>query len=480
MTIFRPALLISPVLLASLLAACAGAPANRSVEAPLPTEWQAPLPHQGTLANLSQWWREQGDPLLPELIAAAQAQSPTLAAARSRIEQARAARTAAAAALMPNLDATASVARSSAQPPLPMGTTTQGALQSAWEIDAFGGNRATRTAAESRLQGAQAAWHEARVSVAAEVASQYYGLRTCEQLLSVAESDATSRTETARLTQLSADAGFQAPATAALAQASAAEARGRLAQQRAACEIDIKALVALTGIDEPPLRQRLAAAPASLDPVPVVIDRLPARLLTQRPDLYAAENEVAAASLEIDSAQAQRYPRLTLSGSVGLANFRGGGIDTDLNTWSIGPLALSLPLFDGGRRAANVELAKTRYEEAVVNYRARVRQAVREVEQALVTLASIAQRREDALIAVQGYRASYDATESRYRNGLASLIELEETRRARLASENTLATLDLEHRNAWISLYRAAGGGWSRDDVAPAAETTSAARAVNE
>ena len=247
-------------------------------------------------------------------------------------------------------------------------------------------------------------------------------------------------------------------------------------QQRAACEIDFKTLVALTGFDEPQLRQRLASAPAPLELVPVVIDRLPARLLTQRPDIYAAENELAAASADIGSAEAQRYPRLTLNGSVGLANFRGSGIDTDLHTWSIGPLALTLPLFDGGRRTANIDLAKARYEEAEVNYRARVRQAVREVEQALVTLNSIAQRREDALIAVQGYRTSYDATEARYRNGLASLIELEETRRARLAAENTLATLELEQRNAWISLYRAAGGGWTRDNVPPAAGTTSTAR----
>ncbi|MDB5727835.1 MAG: transporter [Noviherbaspirillum sp.] len=473
MSIFRPIILAGSIL---LLSACAGLPSMPGAEAPVPAQWHAPLPHQGTLADLSGWWRAQGDPLLPELIDAAQSLSPTVAAARSRIEQARAARVVAAAALLPAVNGAASVARSSAQPPLPMGTTSQAALQPAWEIDLFGGNRAGRDAAEARLQGAQAAWHDARVSVAAEVASQYYGLRTCRQLLAVAESDAASRAETSRLTRLAADAGFQAPATAALARASAAEASGRVLRQRADCEMDIKALVALSGISEPELRARLAAAPAPIEPAPLAIDRLPARLLAQRPDIFAAEREVAAASADIGSAEAQRYPRLTLSGSVGVANFKGGGFDTTLDTWSIGPLALTVPLFDGGRRAAGVEAARARYEEATANYRARVRQAVREVEQALVTLDSTARRNDDARTAVEGYRASYDATEARYRNGLASLIELEETRRARLAAENSLATLELERRNAWVGLYRAAGGGWDASAAPPLSGPTAALR----
>jgi NodT family efflux transporter outer membrane factor (OMF) lipoprotein len=247
-----------------------------------------------------------------------------------------------------------------------------------------------------------------------------------------------------------------------------------LLAQRANCEIDIKALVALSGFAEPALRARLTPAPAPAEPA-LVVEQLPARLLAQRPDIFAAEREVAAASADIGNAEAQRYPRLTLSGSVGRANFRGGDIDASLPTWSIGPLALTVPLFDGGRRAANVEAARARYEEAAANYRARVRQAVREVEQALVMLDSTARRSDDARAAVDGYRASFEATDARYRNGLASLIELEETRRARLAAENNLATLELERRNAWVGLYRAAGGGWNADAAVPPAAAASAA-----
>ncbi len=451
------------------LAACATQMPLSATDAPLPAQWNAPLPasvavvpHNGTVTDLSQWWRTQGDPLLAQLIESAQSVSPTIASARSRIEQSRATRVAAGAALLPALNGTGSISRTSTQPPLPMGTTVQAALQPSWEIDIFGANRNARDAAQARFEGAQAGWHEARVAVAAEVANQYYSLRSCEKLLGIVNADAKSRAETARLTQLSAEAGFQAPATAALARASAAEGNSRAIQQRAQCDIDIKALVALSGMPERELRQQAAATAGELpQTMAMSVAALPAHALTQRPEIFSAAREVAAASAEVGTAQAQRYPQLTLSGSVGLASFRAGGVSTDLNTWSIGPLALTVPLFDGGRRAANVEAAQARYDEAATNYRAVVRQAVREVEEALVTLDSTAARSQDAATAVEGYRTSFASTESRYVNGFASLVELEEARRTRLAAETALANLQRERVAAWIALYRAAGGGWT-------------------
>lgn len=454
-------------LLPLALAACATHPAPSTVSAALPSQWFAPLPHNGTLTDLTQWWQQQGDPLLVELIAAAQAVSPSIATARSRIEQSRATRVAAGAALLPSLDASASASRSRSQPPTgsgpaPITTTTQAGLQAAWEIDVFGGNRAGRDAATERLAGAQAQWHDARVSVAAEVANQYYSLRTCGQLEAVTRADAASRQQTAQLSDRSMQAGFTAPATAALARASAAEASGRATQQRAQCELDLKALVALTGLAEPDLRQKVALAPeVRAQAAMISIASVPADALAQRPDVFNAEREVAAASADIGSAQAQRYPRLSLNGSIGRSSFRAGGVTTDLTTWSIGPLALTLPLFDGGRRAANVDAAQARYEEAAALYRARVRQAVREVEEALVNLQSTTAREGDLQTAVAGYRASFTGTEARYQSGLASLVELEDARRTLLAAQITLASLQRERMAAWVALYRAMGGGWT-------------------
>jgi multidrug efflux system outer membrane protein len=271
-----------------------------------------------------------------------------------------------------------------------------------------------------------------------------------------------SRAETARLADLSAKAGFTAPASAALARASAAEGSARTTQQRAQCEVDLKVLVALTGLDEPSLRSKLAAAPTVIPQTAIhTVASVPAQALMQRPDLYQAGREVAAASAEVGSTRAQRLPRLTLSGSMAAGNVRSGGVSSDAQTWSIGPLALTLPLFDGGRRAANVDAAQARYTEAVALYQARARQAVREVEEALVLLDSSASRSDDARVAAEGYRASFTGTEARYKSGLGSLVELEDARRTALAAETALVGLQRERIAAWIALYRAAGGGWT-------------------
>jgi multidrug efflux system outer membrane protein len=447
------------------LGACALSPPAAQVSALAPPQWYAAPAHNASLTELSGWWQRQGDPLLVQLIDAAQAASPDVSAARSRIEQSRAQRVAAGAALLPSVDAAASIGRSNQQSALPTGTTSQAAFQAAWEIDLFGGRRAERRAADERLAGAQAGWHEARVSVAAEVANQYYALRACGQLLAVAEQDAQSRADTSRLTELTTKAGFQSPATAALARASAAEGKSRATQQRALCDIDVKALVVLTAMPEPQLRQQFAAAgPAGVqatESTPIVISALPAQTLAQRPDVFNAEREVAAASAEVGSAQAERYPRLALQGSVGVANFRTGGENTKLDTWTIGPLALTLPVFDAGRRKANVAAAGARYDNAVITYRAVARQAVREVEESLVNLDSTALRGGDAQVALEGYRYSFRATEDLYKNGLASLLQLEDARRTRLSAEIAVVNLQRERNAAWIALYRAAGGGWN-------------------
>jgi len=455
------------------LGGCALPRPPASVAAEGPSQWHAPLPHQGTVADLQRWWEQLGDPVLVSLIGAAQAASPTLASATSRIAQARADRAAAVAALLPAVDGVASATRGNQQ----QGTTlsspisvAQAGVQAAWELDLFGGGRAERDAAQARLAAAEAGWHEARVAVAAETATSYLGWRTCQRQLAVAANDARSRAESARLIELSTQAGFAPPANAALARASAAESAARHTQQRAACESELKGLVALTGLPEPQLRERLAAAwPEPPLAMLAVVPAVPAQVLAQRPDVFAAEREVAAASAGVGAAQADRFPRLSLSGSIAAGAVRMAGQTSDAQTWAIGPLAVSLPLFDAGRRAAAVDAAQARYEEAVSLYRGRVRQAVREVEQALIALDSARARHEDARIASEGYRTSFAATESRYRAGLASLVELEDARRTALAAETALVGLQREGLTAWVNLYRATGGGWSRPDGVTAA-----------
>lgn len=442
---------------------------------PLPDAAKGDLPHQGSLKELSNWWQSLGDPFLVELIASAQAVSPSVTAATTRIQQARSAVVAAGAASAPNLNGSANASRGGSQLSMPVASSLQAGLQASWEVDLWGGNRAAKDAALARLQGSQAGWHEARVSVAAEVANTYLSFRNCEQLVNVAKDDLASRTETSRLTGLLAQAGFTAPANAALARASTAQGQGMLTMQRAQCELQVKALVALTTLSEPEIRKKLNPDGVVVDKLAINnianinnhllnIPKLPAQLLAQRPDVFAAQLEIAAASGDVGSAQAAKYPRLGLNGSLGLAALRTGGISTDGATWSIGPISVTVPILDGGQRAAAVDLANVNYEAAVANYRAKVRGAVREVEEALLNVQSAIDRLADAAVATEGYAAAFAASEARYKSGLGTLSDLEDTRRTALAAKTALLNLERERSAAWVSLYRAVGGGWAQTD----------------
>jgi outer membrane protein TolC len=153
---------------------------------------------------------------------------------------------------------------------------------------------------------------------------------------------------------------------------------------------------------------------------------------------------------------------VTLSGNIGTTRIaEGGGVSTNGTVWTVGPVAVTLPLFDGGVRRANAEAARVRYGVATIVYADRLRQAVREVETALVSLHSTATRSDDARLAVDGFERSYRAVESRYRAGTASLFELEDARRSMVTAQVTLIDLQREHVASWITLYRAVGGGWS-------------------
>ena len=457
---------------AAWVAGCASAPpapppALPHAPAAVASAWQAPLPHGGSSSELPRWWSQFNDPTLPALIAAAQHASPTLASARARIERARAARVAASAGLLPQVDAVASASSGRSLPGQPTTRSASLGLQAGWELDLFGGVAAGRDAAQARLAGAQAGWHEARVSVAAEVASSYLALRACEAQAAQSRLDSSSRDETARLTGLSERAGFTAPADAALARAGAAQSRSLATQQQAQCDTLVKSLVEVTDMPEGALRQRLAGGTAQLpQPAPITVSTLPAALLAQRPDLADAARAVEAASGDRTQSQAHERPRVSLSGAFAGAAVRAGGVSQEGTTWSFGPLVVSLPLFDGGARHAASAAAKASYDEAVAAYQGQVRRAVREVETALVALDASAQRQADAESAARDFEASLRATQARQKSGLASLLDLEAARRNAVQAQSALIELQRERAAAWIALYRALGGGWSAADAA--------------
>ncbi len=453
------------------VAGCASGPPARppmAVDA-VPAAWAGTLP-DSTLAGaptriaLTQWWRQFDDPLLSELIEAAQEVSPTAASAALRIEQARLASLTSSVAAQPTVDAQATALRGRVDPGAPLTTTQSLGLQASWELDVFGAQRAAQQAAQARWDGAQAGWHDARVVVAAEVAQAYVNLRACQAQTVAVATDARSRDDTARLTERSAQVGFQSSATAALARAGAAQGQMQLIAQRAQCLVQQHALTALTGWAPSRLEPALSARTARLpQPAQLAVAQVPAQVLAQRPDVFNAEREVLAAEAGVLEQRALQYPRISLLGSISRNRVDSGRVSQTGAVWSVGPVSVTFPVWDGGLRRAGVRLAQAQVDEARTRYAATVRRAVQEVEEALVQLQSADERQLHSQLAVRGFAQAFHALQTRFRVGSVSLLELEDARRSLAQAQSAQVALQQAHVTAWISLYRALGGGWTPD-----------------
>jgi len=288
---------------------------------------------------------------------------------------------------------------------------------------------------------------------------------------------------TEKLTASSVEVGFTAPYQGIRSTASVAEARTQFAATRAQCERLENLLTRLTGIARPDLMGILAEKPTGLDrlPVPKHFDvAIPSQALLQRPDVRAAERRLAAASADIGLAEADRYPRLALNGALGYSVTGSSGTGAlSFGTWSFGP-SLSLPIFDGGRRAAVVEMAKAKYEEALANYKAKARSAIQEVEDALTRYAAAHERAENARLAASQYQRFFAAVDERYREGANNLLELEDARRAMLGAQQTLLAVQQERLQAWIALNRASGGAAEYGSIPQKSATPPLAKTSSE
>jgi len=466
---------------ASLLAlgACAARPPVEAPKAAAPAQWGAPLPeeaawpHEGRLSSLVRWWAAFGGPDLAALVHAAQEASPSISSAAARRAQAQAERAAAGSVLVPQADLAVSAQRRSASPPFPAGELAQGGLQLSWEWDVFGGLRAQRQSAQWRLQSADAAWHDARVSLAADVALQVLSWRHCEATRRLPSATPRRPAAVRKRCDVWPTRGCRRRSRRP-AEAGAAQSRNRARVQTQRCDADVKALVQYTAWTEPQVRERLAAmvaveAAGPEDGVDLLarplrhVPALPAATLAQRPDVFMAAAAVAAAAADVGTQEAQRFPRVGLTGSIGRLDSQTAAGRVSLDTWSVGPLSISLPVFDAGRRAAQVEAARARYDDAVRQHAAVVRRAVREVEDALLGLDTSARQARDARLALDSARSVLNAVRQRQARGLASTLQADEALRSALSAEAAWLDLQRSRLAAWVSLYRAAGGGWSPD-----------------
>ncbi len=445
---------------AALLAGCALGPDYAKPEIAAPTEWAASLPYKGRVDKLVDWWGQFNDPVLRELILKAEADSPSLAKAMANIDKSRATLTMDRASGLPSLTLDGSAERQK-QVITGAGATISnlftGTLDASWEIDLFGKVRRNTEAAEARAEARVADWHDARISLAAEVADDYVQYIACRQLAKTYDQSAESQKATARVTARLVRAGLTSSSDGDLTEADAESAAATATEQRAACEILVKALVDVTGIAEPSLRALLGKAPDALSrPEKFTVDAVPVNVLQRRPDVVSAERELAASSAEIGAAVADQLPSLSLTGSISRS---GVSLNELATSWLFGP-TLSLPIFNAGSRAAAVDTAEASYKAQLATYKQSIRTAIKEVEQDLVRLDSATKREAKVRASAERYRRYEATTNELYNAGGASALTLESARRNALSAEVNAITVQRDQIEYWIALYKAIGGGW--------------------
>ena len=440
-----------------------------------PAAWQARIPaanELGAALSAREWWSGWSDPTLERMHAAARAHNPDLEQSLARIDQARAATALAQAQRWPNLNLSArfSRGRNLLLPPGLILDTAQVLVDALWEIDLWGTQRAAVTKADSRVRAREADWHQGSVSLNAEVASTHVSLVACQLAVALALEDARLIGANQTLAADRVRTGFAATDVLASAAAGTRDAERRVTAQREQCDLAFKAQTMLTGLNELDVRAAYGERGNAM-PMPrrLAIASVPASALTQRADLAAIERELAAVSIEIEVIELGRLPKPSLVGQVGRLRAEGQGFSAQGTNWSFGP-QLSMPIFDFGRRRANLEQSQGRYRELEASYRQRAQLAVREVEESLVRLESARVRALQAEASVAEQQRVLSATEERLRTGFGNGSDRNDAARLVLNARSVVVDATRDELTAWISLYKAVGGGWAETDTVTRSE----------
>ncbi|HEX4509827.1 MAG TPA: efflux transporter outer membrane subunit [Burkholderiaceae bacterium] len=421
------------------------------------------------------WWRTFNDPVLDDLVARAEAGNTSLQVAAAHVAQARALLRDAQAQLLPTLGAGASVTRGTPQPglgALPGAVVNVGSagFTAAWEPDVFGKLSGVRDAAALDARSRMALQQDARLLVDAEVAQAYFGLRSLDAERAIVRQTVEAYRDTLKLTERRFQAGDVAELDLARVRAEVASTTSQalaLDRQRALHE---HALAVLLG--EGPSNFALADKSWDGDALPVVPPGVPSTLLTRRPDVAAAQLAMQAAEARAGVARKAWFPDIALTGNAGYASTDLGHLfDWSARAWGVGAL-LSLPLFDGGRRAAGVQVADAQWDEAAANYREQVLVAFRDVEDELASLRLLADQADAQATAVDAATRATALSDARYRNGLVSQLDLLDARRSELADRRVAVQVRAQRYEATVGLIRALGGAWGDAPAASAASTS--------
>jgi len=470
------------ILAALLLGACTVGPDYAEPQLAVPATY-VEISATGT-AQLDRWWQGFDDAQLTTLVDRALTGNLDIEMATARIREARALERVAGAGASPQVAAQGSVTRqriSENAIPLPPGagsgtgagifglpgeefTTFRAGFDASWELDLFGRNKREREAAIARTGSAVWNRRDAEVSVAAEVADAYFRLRSYQARKANAEAELSRLQRFEQLVDARTRGGLVTGQDLEQQKSERAAAAAAIPALEAQAKAEIHALGVLTGQNPGALATELATG-ANLPGPPVIPAGVPSDLLRRRPDIRAAERELAAATADIGVAVADLYPRFSLTAAPAMVSTALGSLlEWGSRSFSAGA-ALDWPIFDGGRRKANVEVQTARQEQAMIAYRRTVLTGLQDVEDSLGRLAGDRQKLAELEQAFSNATRAEEIARTRYRGGLVTLSDVLVAQARRLSLEDQLIDTKSALAHDTVALVKALGGGWTEENT---------------
>ena len=442
--------------LALAISGCAIGPNYSKPEAIVPAQWKEAgdwvVAQPRDAAPKGKWWEAFNDPVLDSLEEQVSVTNQSLAAAEARYRQARAAVASARSGLFPTVGANAGASRARGT-----GNRYSVALDAQWEIDLWGRVRRLVEAARAGEEASAADLEGVRLSLQAELATNYFQLRVTDVQRDLLADTVKAFESSYKVTQNRYRAGVAAKVDVVQAESQLLSTQAQALDLEATRATLEHAIAILAGM--PPAN--LAIQPAKFEArIPEVPPGVPSTLLERRPDVAAAERRMAAANARIGAAQAAYFPALSLNGSAGFAsNALSSLFSAPSRFWSLGA-GLAGTLLDFGARGAAVDTSRAAYDENVATYRETVLEAFREVENNLATVHWLAEESKVQQEAARAARESVVLTVNQYKAGTVSFLNVVQVQATQLNEERTTVNLLGRRLAATVALIRGLGGSW--------------------
>jgi multidrug efflux system outer membrane protein len=413
----------------------------------------------GALASDIQWQTFFSDPRLKRLIAIALENNRDLRAAGLRIEQARSQYRIQRADELPTINIGATGLRQPGPNGDMLSTYTAGLSVTAFEFDFFGRIRSLSDAALAQYLATEEAHKTVQIALIAAVANTYLNLLADDELLEVTRQTLRTREESLKLTRLKFENGAVSELDLRQSESLIHGARVTLAQVTRRRALDQNALVLLLGQGLPPDLPP-AQSVMGQELLPELPVGLPSEVLTRRPDILQAEQQLIGANASIGAARAAFYPNISLTASAGIASNELSGLFNDgAFAWTMAPRLL-LPIFDRGRNKANLGATEAGRDIAVAQYEQAIQNAFREVSDALASRATLIDEVRAQRAQVNAEAARFRLADLRYRSGAASYLDVLDAQRSLFTAQQAVVLVQAAQVQNLVTLYKVLGGGW--------------------